>query len=96
MDVVTTGMDVVTTGMDVVTTGMDVIATRMDVVTTGMDVVTTRKDAVTVMCTNNEGSIRKWDKKHYCFYGCEMPKAKFPKHLETIHSEELDILGLML
>ena len=33
------------------------------------------------------GSIRKWDKKHYCFYGCEMPQSKLPRHLVMLEKD---------
>ncbi|XP_071792889.1 uncharacterized protein [Asterias amurensis] len=51
------------------------------------------KCAVTVMQTDNVGRQRKWDKKHYCFY-CDEPQAKLPRHLQSRHKEEREVVEI--
>lgn len=45
---------------------------------------------IVVMTTNN-GIARKWDKKDYCCY-CLQPQSKLPRHLQTRHPEESDVV----
>ncbi len=48
---------------------------------------------ITVMETSNEGGHRKWDKKHFCFY-CEVPQSKLPRHLQSCHKEESEVVEI--
>ncbi len=48
---------------------------------------------VTVMRTDNEGAQRKWDKKHFCFF-CDEPQAKLPRHLQSCHNEEREVVEI--
>ena len=48
---------------------------------------------ITVMQTSNEVGCRKWDKKHFCFY-CDVPQAKLPRHLQSCHKEEREVVEL--
>ena len=46
---------------------------------------------ITVMATSNSGNYRSWDKKYYCVY-CEKPQSKLPRHLETTHQDEPEVV----
>jgi len=48
---------------------------------------------VTVMQTSNVGGQRKWDKKHFCFY-CDEPQSKLPRHLQSCHREEIQVVAI--
>ncbi|XP_060081304.1 uncharacterized protein LOC132560656 [Ylistrum balloti] len=53
-----------------------------------------QKDGVTVkLFSQNENGKKIWDKKHYCLY-CNKPFAKLPRHLETKHKDEIDVIKL--
>jgi len=44
-------------------------------------------------CSKSVEGKKLWDKKHYCVY-CEKAFAKLPRHLESIHKHELDVIKL--
>ncbi len=48
---------------------------------------------IVVMSTTNAKNKRNWDKKNYCYF-CEIPQAKLPRHLESQHGTEPEILKL--
>ena len=49
--------------------------------------------AIKVAATSNDGSTRKWDKKQFCYY-CSEPQAKLPRHLDSVHRLEPDVVLL--
>ncbi|KAK6168062.1 hypothetical protein SNE40_021963 [Patella caerulea] len=48
-------------------------------------------NTITVMTTNNDGNVRKWDKKHYCYF-CSEGQSKLPRHLMSKHSDEPEVV----
>ena len=55
--------------------------------------LTSAAGKIRVAQTHNDGTSRKWDKHQFCYY-CGEPKAKLPRHLESVHREECDIQRL--
>lgn len=45
---------------------------------------------ISVMPTANERGKRNWDKPHYCLF-CLTPQKKLPRHLQSIHGEEVKV-----
>ncbi|KAL4704231.1 hypothetical protein ACJJTC_016249 [Scirpophaga incertulas] len=52
-----------------------------------------KKDSVLVAKTSNIGMIRKWDKKQACIF-CSKLISKLPRHLESKHSKEPEVIKL--
>ncbi|XP_069102076.1 uncharacterized protein [Argopecten irradians] len=53
-----------------------------------------QKEGITVkLCSLNEKGKKIWDKKHYCLY-CSKPFSKLPRHLETMHKDESEVIKL--
>ncbi|PZC80636.1 hypothetical protein B5X24_HaOG214203 [Helicoverpa armigera] len=52
-----------------------------------------KKDGIIVAKTSNVGTIRKWDKKQACIF-CSKLISKLPRHLESKHSKEPEVIKL--
>jgi hypothetical protein len=54
-----------------------------------------KQDKIIVMSTSNTTQGRKWDKKNFCYY-CQAPQTKLPRHMESRHADETEIIQLGL
>ena len=55
--------------------------------------VTSTSGTVTVQNASNKNG-RRWDKKHSCSF-CMECFAKLPRHLEQIHSDEIEVASIL-